>query len=203
MAAPGTGDSNRNSSSPQSQRSARRRKLRMAIGSKPLRTAEPSRPSQRVSESEMVQSSNVLEDEEADAREAAAKEGAVVHSFRPKPQPSWLLFLLRLQQGSAIITLTLVAGVLIVYGWTVYIQQRWGQGYEKLETLKKQERQLISANEVLKNQMAEQAENPTAGLLLPDPSNAIFLTPAPQRPEVKPQSPVSPNEQSSTRPLGY
>jgi hypothetical protein len=93
--------------------------------------------------------------------------------------------------------------VLAAYGWTVYLQQRWGHEYEKLETLKKQERQLVSANELLKNQMAEQAEKPTAGLLLPDPSNAIFLTPAPQRPEVKPKSIAPSAESSPAKPLGY
>lgn len=130
-------------------------------------------------------------------------ENSTVHSFRPKPKPLWLSLLLRCQQVSSVMTLLLVAGVLTVYGWTVYIQQRWGQEYDRLETFKKQERQLVSANELLKNQMAEQAENPTAGLLLPDPSNAIFLTPAPQRPQVKPKSTVPAVESSPTRPLGY
>lgn len=130
---------------------------------------------------------------------------AVVHSFS-QPNPLWLAVLLRLQQGSFLLTFALIAGTMVVYGWTVYIQQQWGQGYEKLEALKKQERQLISANEVLKNQMAQQAESPTAGLLLPDPNNAIFLAPAPQRPQVKPNSPLVPPSDSSSsnnRPLGY
>jgi hypothetical protein len=111
--------------------------------------------------------------------------------------------LLRTQQGSSIITILLGISVLAAYGWTVYLQQIWGHEYEQLETLKRQERQLVSANELLKNQMAAQAEKPTAGLLLPDPSNAIFLTPAPQRPEVKPKSTVPSAESSPTRPLGY
>jgi hypothetical protein len=128
---------------------------------------------------------------------------AVVHSFSQQ-KPLWVTVLLKLQQGSFFVTFSLIVGAMVVYGWTVYIQQRWGQEYEKLETLKKQERQLISANEVLKNQMAQQAENPTTGLLLPNPNNAIFLAPAPQRPAVKPSSPpVSPSNTSSNRPLGY
>lgn len=126
-----------------------------------------------------------------------------VHSLRPKPKPIWLQLLLRTQQGSSIITILLGISALATYGWTVYLQQRWGNEYEKLETLKKQERQLVSANELLKNQMAEQAEKPTAGLLLPDPSNAIFLTPAPQRPEVKSKSIVPSAEPSPAKPLGY
>jgi hypothetical protein len=97
----------------------------------------------------------------------------------------------------------LVVGALITYGWTVYTQEQWGKEFDRLEALKTKERELISTNEVLKNQMAEQAEKPTAGLLLPDPSNAIFLTPAPQRPPVKPR-PVAPGaEPDPIRPLGY
>jgi hypothetical protein len=136
-------------------------------------------------------------------RRAGTPADTVVHSFRPKQKPFWLIVLIKLQQGSSFVTLFLVAAILVVYGWTVYTQQRWGQQYNKLESLKKQERQLVSANEVLKNQMAQQAENPTAGLLLPDPSNAIFLTPAPQRPEVKPKSTVPPVEKFPKKPLGY
>lgn len=126
----------------------------------------------------------------------------IVHALQPKARPLWLLLFLRLQQTSSVVAFSLAASVLAVYGWTVYIQQHWSQSYAKLEALQKQERQLVSANEVLKNQMAEQAENPTAGLLLPDPSNAIFLTPAPQRPAVTPK-PIASPEGSPTKPLGY
>lgn len=127
----------------------------------------------------------------------------VVHSFRPKARPLWLKLLLRLQQGSSLVTLSLILGVLATYGWTVYLQQQWGEAYESLETLKKQERQLVSANELLKNEIAEQAEKPTTGLLLPDPSNAIFLTPAPQRSDIQPKSSPSPEATFSNKPLGY
>ena len=122
-------------------------------------------------------------------------------AFRPQ-QPLWLNLLLWTQRGSSVMTLMLGAAILVTYGWTVYIQQQWGREFDRLEAMKKQERQLVSTNEVLKNQMAEQAEKPTAGLLLPDPSNAIFLTPAPQRPDVK-ASPTPPAEAAPTRPLGY
>lgn len=137
------------------------------------------------------------------ARRAGTPADTVVHSFRLKQKPLWLTVLIKLQQTSSIVTLLLVIAILSVYGWTVYTQQRWGRQYDELEALKKQERQIITANEALKNQMAEQAENPTAGLLLPDPSNAIFLTPAPLRPEVKPKSTVPPAEEFPTKPLGY
>jgi hypothetical protein len=128
---------------------------------------------------------------------------SVVHAFRPKPKPLWLMMMIRTQQATSALTLLLITSVLVIYGWTVYIQQRWGYEYARLETLKKRERQITSANELLKNQIAEQAESPTTGLLLPDPSNAIFLAPAPQRPPVEPKTEVAPAAPMPDQPLGY
>lgn len=96
----------------------------------------------------------------------------------------------------------LIASALAIYGWTVQVQQRWGQAYRQFESLQKHERQLIAGNEALKNQMAQQAESPSSGLMVPDPSTAIFLTPASPRPPVEPEQP-SVSEQPPTRPLGY
>jgi hypothetical protein len=116
--------------------------------------------------------------------------------------PLWLTLLVMAQRGSSVVTFILIAAVLTVYSWTVYAQQRWGQAYRHLESLQKQERQLIATNEVLKNQMARQAEKPDVGLILPDPSTRIFLSPAPQRPEVEPD--ILPSSTSpQTRPMGY
>lgn len=117
--------------------------------------------------------------------------------------PPWLRFLLKSQQASSVLTFLLIVTLLAVYGWTVYTQQRWGQAYAHLETLQKQERQLTAASEVLKNQMAKQAEAPNVGLMLPDPGNTIFLVPAPQRPPVEPEVNLPPPQPIPARPLGY
>lgn len=183
MAVPRSGDSNRRplsqSASESSVTSLRRRRRRS-------KSTNPVVPSH-----------------EAVIQSASEGDEAVLHSFSQR-NPLWVTVLVKLQQGSFPLTFALIVAAMVIYGWTVYIQQRWGQEYEKLEALKKQERQLISANEVLKNQMAEQAESPTAGLLLPNPNNTIFLAPAPLRPPVKPGSPpVSPTNSSPKRPLGY
>ena len=173
MAAPRSGDSDPRNSLPQST-------------PRPVRSA----PAQRTKRLSSAQPAS--ESPQADP---------IPRAFRPQ-HPLWLTLLLWTQRSSSLVTLALGAAILATYGWTVYIQQQWGRDFDRLEAMKKQERQLISTNEVLKNQMAEQAEKPTAGLLLPDPSNAIFLTPAPQRPDVK-ASPKAPVEVDSTRPLGY
>lgn len=122
---------------------------------------------------------------------------------RPQAPPRWLMMLLTLQRTSSALTLLLIVALLAVYGWTVYTQQRWGRAYSHLEALQKQERQLTAANEVLKNQMAQQAEAPDVGLMLPDPGNTIFLTPAPQRPPVEPEINLPPPQPIPARPLGY
>jgi hypothetical protein len=122
---------------------------------------------------------------------------------RQSASPPWLKALLLLQRTSSVITFILVISLLAVYGWTVYTQQRWGQAYSRMEALQKQERQLMAANEVIKNQMAEQAEAPDVGLVLPQPGNTIFLTPAPSRPPIEPEVNLPPPQPIPARPLGY
>jgi hypothetical protein len=120
-----------------------------------------------------------------------------------QPAPAWLRVLVKIQRLSSVSTLLLIMGLLVSYGWTVYTQQRWGQAYSQLGALQKQERQLTAANEVLKNQMARQAEAPAVGLVLPDPGNTIYLAPAPQRPAVEPEVNLPPPQPIPARPLGY
>ncbi len=117
--------------------------------------------------------------------------------------PPWLRTLVRAQRSSSVITFLLFALTLTVYAWTVYNQQRWAQDYHKLENLQRQERQMTAANEVLKNQLAQQAENPSTGLVAPSPENTIFMSPAPQRPltTASPQHAVP--QPSPKAPLGY
>ncbi|WP_416676281.1 hypothetical protein [Egbenema bharatensis] len=116
--------------------------------------------------------------------------------------PGWLNLLVKTHRASLMLTFLLVGAVLAAYGWTVVIQQQWGREYRRLETLQKHERQLVAGNEAIKNQMAEQAESPTSGLMVPDPNNAFFLAPAPNRPPAEP--PHHPTSQPApAKPLGY
>lgn len=130
----------------------------------------------------------------------------ILHNSRSAPL--WLLRLCVLQRRFSVVTFLLVAAMLAVYGWTAYSQQMWSQSYRKLETLKRQERQLTTANEVLKNKIAEQAEQPAMSLTPPNPATAIFLVPAPERP-VHAAEPVlsvikpAQTEQPTPLPLGY
>jgi hypothetical protein len=110
---------------------------------------------------------------------------------------------MKVQKGSTVMSFMLMGAVLVIYGWTVLTQQRWGYEYRRWGALQKHEQQLMATNEVLKNQMAQQAENPKAGLVAPDPSSMIFLTPAVLRPAVQPDVEASAPDALPNKPLGY
>jgi hypothetical protein len=112
------------------------------------------------------------------------------------------------QQASVIATFALAGSALTVYGWTVYSQQVWGKEYQHLETLRRNERQLTTNKEMLKDQIAKQGNRPGAALAPQSPDKLIFLTPAPSQtapltasPQALPTSPDSTSD--GTAPLGY
>lgn len=116
--------------------------------------------------------------------------------------PVWLMRFFTIHRYSSVVGFGLVATTLIVYGWTVYSQQLWSQASRKLQNLQRDERQLIRANEMLKNKMAQEAEKPLSGLVLPTPDRAIFIEPSPDSPKTNVTTP-SIDGQSSPSPVGY
>ena len=117
--------------------------------------------------------------------------------------PSWLLRLCALQRRSCVVTFLLVATLVTIYGSTAYSQQRWSQEYRKLVNLQSDERHLTTTNEVLKNQMALQAEQPATELVPLNPAAAIFLPSAPQRPDRAATKATAQTKQLTPIPLGY
>ncbi|MFN6487234.1 MULTISPECIES: hypothetical protein [unclassified Nostoc] len=119
--------------------------------------------------------------------------------------PSWLLRLYTFHRYSSVLAFLLVASTLAVYGWTVYSQELWGQSYRRLQSLQRHERMLTTTNATLTNKLANEAEQPTTGLVSPTPEGMIFLPPASQSP--KPASPnTTPNSETQPQtlsPLGY
>lgn len=105
-------------------------------------------------------------------------------SLQSRRLPMWILYLRSLQRRFGIATYLLMAGMLVVYGSNVYIDQKWNQEYRKLNDLQRNERRLTSANEVLKNQLASEAEQPGAKLSSPNPADAIILKPSSDRSEL-------------------
>jgi hypothetical protein len=80
-----------------------------------------------------------------------------------------------LERIMAVITFCLLGSTLGIYAWTVYIPKVWDKEFGKLETLQRHERHLLSTNETLKHQLAQQAEKPETGLTHPQPFQTIFL----------------------------
>ena len=96
-------------------------------------------------------------------------------SLRSRSLPLSFLSLSLWQRRASITTLLLIAGTLITYSSTVYLQQQWSQQFRKLENLQRQERGLTATNEGLKNQLASEAEQPSTDLVPPNPADVIIL----------------------------
>lgn len=117
--------------------------------------------------------------------------------------PTWLRWLVRMQRGSLIIAIVLVTAALAVYGSTVYTQQLWSKEYHRLQTMERNERQMVTTQEALKNQLAQQAERPASGLIPRTPDGIVTVPAAPQR-SAKPATLSSPKPTPKpAAPLGY
>jgi len=140
--------------------------------------------------------------------QARSRAGASVLKVMPDRQwqPVWLRSLLRVERASSVAVVLLLGGALSLYGLTVYSEQRWSQEYQKLETLRRGEQQLSAASEVLKHQLAKDAENPETGLIPHNPADTIFLQPDRERrlPVAPPNSePTLKNRSGAETSLGY
>jgi len=122
-----------------------------------------------------------------------------------RPLPAGLRALILAQQIATPITFLAIAALAIIYGWTVYTQQLWSQQYQRMEALQRQERQLLAADEVLKNELAEQALHPNSGLATADLNSTVFLEPPPPlTPEaIAPVPPPPLPEVESAHPFAY
>lgn len=129
----------------------------------------------------------------------------VVHQRRRLKKPVWLRFLLFIQHASSIITIALVMSTLAIYSGVVYSQQQWSLHYEKLTKLQRAQRDLTATNETLKNQLAEQAEQPNNGFIAPNPDQTIVLpSPSPKKSRNnRPQTKRNETLPKANPPLGY
>lgn len=117
-----------------------------------------------------------------------------------KPKlPLGLKLLNRIQQGSTIITSFLVTGALVVYGSTVYVDKSTSRSISQLDALQGESQQLTSANEALKQSLAEQAVRPDSGLKPYQPDDTLFVSPAPPRATAEANKPAP----EMPVPLGY
>lgn len=126
----------------------------------------------------------------------------------PQGQPAWLRSLLQVQRASCAVAFLLAGSAMTLYGLTVYGEQQWSQEYQKLENLRLSEQQLSAGSEVMKHQLAKEAENPETGLAPQNPADLIFLEPVPESrtPEetaLPNLDPAIENRAEDQTPLGY
>jgi hypothetical protein len=91
--------------------------------------------------------------------------------------PIWLKGLFLCQKSSSIFCCLMIGAMLVVYGMTVYAPQMWTKEFNKLKKLQKDERQIISTNEVVKEQLVKQADQDGIGFVNPDPSQTLIFLP--------------------------
>lgn len=115
----------------------------------------------------------------------------------------WLRLLIQLQRGSVIVTFVLVTAALVVYGSTIYMQQHWSKGYNKLKTMQRNERTMIAAGELMKNQLIQQAEQPGSGLVPRTAAHTVVIEPQPPRAPVTMNPVLKVAPPSNSAPLGY
>ncbi len=120
----------------------------------------------------------------------------------PSHLPSWLQSLMQVQRGVLVGTIVLSTVALGTYGWSVYSQQQWGMAYNQLQRLQRNERQLISGNEMMKNQIAQQVDPKTLGLAPQKADDVIFIKP--ESGAVAPPDEAAPTAPTDrAQPLGY
>ena len=129
------------------------------------------------------------------------------------PLPLGLKILNRIQHGSTALTGLLIASALVLYGSSVYVDKSANRAMAHLNHLEDESQQLISANEAIKQTLAEEATQENSGLKPYEAGDVLFVEPAPLREPVirEPAAPdavaiESETEKSSPqrlKPLGY
>ena len=113
--------------------------------------------------------------------------------------PFALQLLNRLQQGSAMVMGVLVTAALVVYGSTVYVDKSTNRALVQLDELQGESQQLTSANESIKQSLAEQAIREDSELEPYEADDVLLLAPAPRRQGAAPDA----AQPELPGPLGY
>jgi len=114
--------------------------------------------------------------------------------------PLGLKILNCVQQGSTVITGVLIAGALVIYGSSVYVDKSANRVMTRLNQLQSDSQQLTSANESIKQSLAEQAAQADSGLEPYEAGDVLFVAPEPVRETTQLPDPSSTER---PKPLGY
>ncbi|MGK7937609.1 MAG: hypothetical protein AB4206_17720 [Xenococcaceae cyanobacterium] len=116
---------------------------------------------------------------QSNSENRASHRTSPISQFPPaQPLPAKLKALLLLQKTSLGLAFVLIASSIAVYISTVRIPELWSKKYQDLETLQRQERELVATNESLKHKLAQQAQQEDSNLILIGSKNTLFITPA-------------------------
>lgn len=122
-----------------------------------------------------------------------------------KHKPFWLQSLMVLGNGSSVICYMSVIIAFVMYGMTVYAPKQWTSKYHQLQELQKQERQFSFTEEIIKNQLAESAEQSGSGFVNPDATQPPIFLPevTPKSIELKKSESVEPKQIEKISPIAY
>ena len=119
------------------------------------------------------------------------------------PLPVWLRALKKIEKISITVTLLLVGSAVVTYGWAVYSQQLWGKNYSRLDTLRRNERQLLKGSELMKNDIARRTDPKQYGLVPRNSDHIVVIPSAPLRP-APPTRNMGPDPKAKLiAPIGY
>jgi hypothetical protein len=128
----------------------------------------------------------------------------VVRSFpQRRSLPLWLHLLLQAQRSSLLVAFVLTGATLWVYGSIVSTQQIWSREVSQQQIHDRQERQMQTAIEAMKTQLAKQAEQPTSGLVPRSPDSQITVPMAPAGSGQPNQAPIPGAAIATPRAIGY
>lgn len=119
------------------------------------------------------------------------------------PLPVWLRALKKIENLSVVVALLLVSSAVVTYGWAVYSQQLWGKNYSRLDTLRRDERQLLKGSELMKNDIARRTDPKQYGLVPLTSDHIVVIPPAPLRPARSTPTPGPDPKANPITPIGY
>ncbi len=119
------------------------------------------------------------------------------------PLPVWLRALKKIENLSVMVALLLVGSAVITYGWAVYSQQLWGKNYNRLDTLRRDERQILKGSELMKNDIARRTDPKQYGLVPRNSDHMVVIPSAPLRPPLPTHNMGPDRNAKPITPIGY
>jgi hypothetical protein len=119
------------------------------------------------------------------------------------PLPGWLRLLKKTEKISLVVTFGLVTAAVATYGWAVYSQQQWGTNFSHLNTLRRDERQLLKSSELMKNDIARHNDPKQYGLVPRNAEHIVVIPPAPLRSALPTRNSGPDPKAKPITPIGY